>query len=223
MYASDWKGGHSAEWLRFIKHPDEPYKTTLPELQAYVDAVLALRGVQSRFGQRRVAVMSGQGRRRAAGSYGYIKLPLWARDESTVIHELAHSLNPTNDLHGPTYAGTFVLLVRLIVSPGAARELRDSFRKNRVRVSFKNLPKPRVSRVVTQKARIEKKRARDDAPVSREALNETARILRKLIRFGRFGPTGRKPRVHASAVARAIEVLAESHAWVGRLTEKEAE
>lgn len=177
VYATGWKAGPSDGWRKFVRH--DPYRTTIPEIQAYVDWVLSRRGVQSRWGQQEINVRPGKGHRRATASWWGIQIPLWARTEDTVLHEVAHVLNRAHDgAHGPGYAGTLVTLVRIIVGPEAGRELRASMRRNRVRVSMKSVPKAAASRVVTKAKVAAKKRAADEAPVSHESLLRSVSSVR---------------------------------------------
>src|ERR1043166_7008467 len=163
VYASDDlpPGIHSELWLKHIKHPDDPHKTSVPEIEKYIEAVTKLRAFQSRWGQRSVDVRPGFRARWARGGYGRVTLPMWARNEDTVLHELGHVLAGVGAEHGPDYAGTLITLIRIVVGAEAAKYVRANMRKWRVRVSFKRVPKPKVARVVTQKSIREKQRRED--------------------------------------------------------------
>jgi hypothetical protein len=84
----------------------------------------------------------GRGRRRAAGSWRVIKLPVWARTRWTICHEYAHALKPwasKDPWHGPIFAGDYIRLVRRFIGPLEADILKLSFREHRVK--FRKLVK----------------------------------------------------------------------------------
>lgn len=118
---------------------------TVPEVQAFVDKVMGSAWAAKRWprmSKRQVLVKDGRGRRRACGSFSYIKLPCWTRTKRVILHELAHSITlrlhrSTVAAHGREYAGVLVALVGRWMGEETARQLKAAFRKARV----KYLPK----------------------------------------------------------------------------------
>lgn len=118
--------------------PPERRFADVASVQRYVDAVLALGWVGERWPSLpgcRVRERAGQTRATyevAAGRPPCIALPLasrWAGRELVVLHEVAHHLvahSPALDepSHGPTFTGTFLGLVEVVVGAEVALLLR---------------------------------------------------------------------------------------------------
>ncbi len=117
---------------------------TVPQLQAYVDALAASAWFEARWGSRSFVVRPGHGHRRAtADGNGVLQLPKWARTEVVVLHEVAHCLTPVEfAAHGPEYAGVLLSVLRRAVDPGTAQRLEDSFTRHRVRWTLAAVPVP---------------------------------------------------------------------------------
>lgn len=178
---------------------------TVPEVQAYVNAILGSRWFKARWGVRSIPVLDGRGRRSACAEGSRIKMPLWARNEMVTLHEVAHVLTPGKYAdHGPEFAGVLLALIRQFMGPEAAASLRESFRGHRVKSNTAAVPSPRY-RVESRTAREKAVRAVAARPPSPMRASEAAEAIRKAARNGWFGPAGSKPRQHALATARALE------------------
>jgi putative metallohydrolase (TIGR04338 family) len=119
-----------------LQVPTERRFADIASVQRYVESVLALIGVVTRWpGVPPVRVRERAGTGRAHYSDGVIALPLkglvgerWAARESVVLHELTHHLvahsHPGVAAHGPEFCGDEVLLVEIVLGPEAALLLR---------------------------------------------------------------------------------------------------
>jgi putative metallohydrolase (TIGR04338 family) len=70
---------------------------TVADVERFAERVFASKRVQAAFPKsakwkRPLVVKDGRGRRRACGWYGGIAIPIWARNEAVVLHELAHTI-----------------------------------------------------------------------------------------------------------------------------------
>jgi len=122
-----------------LQVPVERRFADVESLQRYVDAVLGLIGVITRWpGVPPVRVRERAGSGRAHYSDGVIAIPLrgavgerWAARESVVLHELTHHLvahaHPGALPHGPEFRGAEIRLVELALGPEAALLLRAAF------------------------------------------------------------------------------------------------
>jgi putative metallohydrolase (TIGR04338 family) len=122
-----------------LEIPQERRFADIDAVQRYVDAVLGLIGVVTRWpGVPPVRVRERAGNGRAHYSEGVIALPLqglvgerWAARESVVLHELTHHLVAHSHhgvaAHGPEFCGDEVLLVEIALGPEAALLLRAAF------------------------------------------------------------------------------------------------
>lgn len=119
-------------------------------MQDYVDRLLASRWFARTFGAgRRLVVYPGFGRRNATASGRVLQMPIWARCEAILLHEVAHCVRPRSAAqggdpthawaagrgaaHGREFAYTFLLLVRHQMGREAAGALRREFRARGVR------------------------------------------------------------------------------------------
>lgn len=115
--------------------PPERKFASLESVQSYVDRVLALNWIRTRWHRSSlpVAVRSRAGQERAH----YERLPpviavplhrrgaAWALRELVVLHEISHHLAAEGEVdHGPLFTGRMVELVDGIVGPEAAFLLR---------------------------------------------------------------------------------------------------
>lgn len=85
-----------------------------------------------------VVVGSGKRFRKAvARGTGQIELPIWARNEWTILHELAHCLTTAKFKnvadHGREFCSVYIKLVKRFLGPQWAKKLKDSFREHRVK------------------------------------------------------------------------------------------
>jgi len=122
-----------------LEIPQERRFADIDAVQRYVDAVLGLIGVVTRWpGVPQVRVRERAGTGRAHYSEGVIALPLqvlvgdrWEASESFVLHQLTHHLDahahPGVAAHGPEFCGDEVLLVEIALGPEAALLLRAAF------------------------------------------------------------------------------------------------
>jgi putative metallohydrolase (TIGR04338 family) len=181
---------------------------TVQECQAFADSVMANRWVRARW-NRYIEVRPGKGHTRATGSHssGIIQLPLWSRQRLVVLHEVAHVLTPGNYAHhGPEYAGVLLSLVHHVLGAEQAAKLRVSYREHRVRYNLKGVPSSPRYTVPTQASVAAKQRERNTRPLSSDEKVAMAAMLRRGAKAGQFGPSGRKPRANALALARLLEV-----------------
>lgn len=117
--------------------PPERKFASLDSVQTFVDAVLGLAWLRSRWSRAATAVTvlarAGQGRAHYERARAVIAVPLhrggqaWALRELVVLHEIAHHLAPDEEVaHGPDFTGRMVELVGGIVGEEAAFLLRVS-------------------------------------------------------------------------------------------------
>jgi putative metallohydrolase (TIGR04338 family) len=85
-------------------------------------------------------VGDGRGRRKAVGGVWGIKIPVWARTERVVLHELAHVIHMRSQgwdrdeaAHGWQYAAVFLKLVHIVMGGEAAAALKAGFKQEGVR------------------------------------------------------------------------------------------
>lgn len=114
--------------------------------QEYVDSVLSRAWFVRRWPAVHIYVQHKSG----GNAYGYrlgqhqgrITLPVFARTERIILHEIAHVLTPGKYAsHGPEWAGVYLELVRYMVGKDAAAQVRDRFKQGRVRWNKKAVPK----------------------------------------------------------------------------------
>lgn len=100
-------------------------------------------------------VKDGRGRRKACGWSGGIAIPLWARNEAIVLHELAHTVchreYPVHTAaHGWQYCSIYLTLVLYAMGREAHDTLKAAFKKNRVKFTA-----PRKRRELTPEQKAE--------------------------------------------------------------------
>lgn len=181
---------------------------TIPnnELQGYVDKVLGMRAVQSRWGRWDIEVTLKRGGRALAHGSGRISLPLFSRNPTMILHEVAHCLTPTRYApHGPEYVGVWLFLLKTVEGKDMYDKARALLKQHRVRYNMKAVPKAGTRTVVTKTERAAAARARKTRPVTAAERREAAAIIRRAVTNGHFGAAGRKPRAHALATARGLE------------------
>ena len=85
-----------------------------------------------------VSLKDGRGRKNASatsrGSGGTLKLPLWARVESVVLHELAHVITPKICAsHGREFCRNLLELIGHYMGADASRKLKKEFDNRNVK------------------------------------------------------------------------------------------
>jgi hypothetical protein len=182
---------------------------SIDQCQAYVNKVLQTPFIQSRWGRVHVQVVWTHSNGNSRG--GQIALGTWARQESVILHELAHELTRGHGYasHGPEFAACYLLLVGRFMGKEHEKNLREKFKENNVRhrTGVAALPKPGTRRVVTQTAQKAASRRQATRPLDAYERRQAATLLRRAVASGVFGESGRKPRAHAQAVARALEKI----------------
>ncbi len=100
-------------------------------------------------------VGDGRGRSHACGGEWEIKIPLWARNEAVVIHELAHTIalrefgrRGDAAFHGWQFCSVYLKLTLYGMGREAHDVLKAAFKKNRVRFTA-----PRAKRQLTDEQR----------------------------------------------------------------------
>ena len=108
------------------------------ETKKFVAKVISSKWSQKHFlNYMSIVVKDGRGTR-IARSYGdVINVPVWARNELIVLHELAHSLrigsNSEHSSHGWLFCNTFLKLVKHFMGKETHDKLKQSFKKHKVR------------------------------------------------------------------------------------------
>lgn len=137
-----------------------PLASPLPsvsDVEKFCKKQLSRAAVQRRWPRagETVQVHDGGGRRAACAWGGYkISIPLWARSDVVVLHELAHIICARQFRrqeiagHGWQFAGVFLDLIRICKGRAAHDALKAAFKENRV--AFKP---PRPKRVLTPEQR----------------------------------------------------------------------
>jgi putative metallohydrolase (TIGR04338 family) len=213
---------------RECHHGPQEHLRSVQQMQNFIDRVCTQRWFQSRWGNDvKIEVRGGQGHRRAVCYGDVLHIPLWGREELVLLHELAHSLvtyrrgltgfsilgvdYQTGAVagHGPEYAGVFLFLVRQVLGAEEALKLKAAFKKHRVRSNTKLVPPAKTHRVVTQTQRRAALVRAQQAPLQAHEISRAVDVLRRAAKQGAFGGSGRKPRAHALATARALET------WTG--------
>lgn len=180
---------------------------TIEQCQRYVNELVESTWFRRRWTRQCIVVEPGRGGGHA-GWYG-IRLGVWARQEIVVLHEVAHLLTPASMAsHGPEYAGVLLTLVGHKMGADARRALRESMREHGVKVSLSAVPKP--TRDVTPTSVVRRRlAAASKLPVEPMNASAAAATIRRAVKAGQFGPSGRKPRAHALETARRLERLAQ--------------
>lgn len=200
VYASE-RSAHERTLGRDIWTQDH----TNDRLQARCDEIMAMRAIQSRWGQRKIHVELGRYGGHASGP-STIDLGVKGRNDWVMIHEIAHCLTwhaPAH--HGPEFAGVLLFLTKTVMGQEAYDNLLADFRKNRVRRTNKMIPAAGTHKVVTKAAKAAKKRAVVERPTTLAERREAASVIRRAVKQGLYGPSGCKPRTHALATARLLE------------------
>jgi putative metallohydrolase (TIGR04338 family) len=139
-------GAHMGEKFREVK-----------DVERFIKKQMARKAITRRYpaATRKVAIHDGGGRR-AACAWGTwkISLPIWARCELVIIHEMAHIVANRHygerhiAGHGWQFCSVFLDLVRFIMGREAHDALKASFKKHKVRFT-----KPRERKPLTPEQR----------------------------------------------------------------------
>lgn len=124
--------------------PEDRKFGDVASVQRYVDAVLALNWVRSRWPHASTAVSVRARRGAAKATYdrasGTISLPpfetagRWSLRELVVLHELAHHFTSADTApHGPEFVANLLVLVEELIGPEAEFLLRTTYAENGVR------------------------------------------------------------------------------------------
>ena len=117
---------------------------TVPEVQAWVDQITGTSWWRARCPVSKIEVRNGQGGSSARAVYSTIKLPLWARTDRVVLHEVAHVLitHTCNGVapHGREFTGAYLALFKRFIGGERYETQRAVFRERRVKVGA--APKP---------------------------------------------------------------------------------
>jgi putative metallohydrolase (TIGR04338 family) len=111
------------------------------DVERFVKKVFASKRVQAAFPKAMVrslpSVKDGRGRRNACGGPGGISIPVWARNEAVVLHELAHTIclrqGGREAFHGWQFCAVYLRLVLYMMGREAHGVLKTAFKANRVR------------------------------------------------------------------------------------------
>ena len=122
------------------------WKSPLPsvkDVEQFADKVFGSKRVRAAFPQAvhnwtPPEVKDGRGTRIARGGTFHISIPLWARNEVIVLHELAHTITrrmyPINIAgHGWQYCATYLKLILYMIGREAHDALKAEMKKTRVR------------------------------------------------------------------------------------------
>jgi putative metallohydrolase (TIGR04338 family) len=178
------------------------------DLQAWVDKMMGSKPIATRWRQPIRVVLKRGGS--AYGGHGAISLPLFARNEWVILHEIAHCLNPGlgRAPHGREFAGILVFLVDTVIGKDAGEALRREFREANVDWTSLSVPEPRyewVSPSAKARRTSELRRAATQRPLRADERRHAAEAIRRAVKSGLYGPSGSKPRTHALATARRLE------------------
>jgi len=132
----------------------KPFACPLPtvkDVEGYTAKVWASKRVQAAYPKatrdREPTVKDGRGTRIARGGRYSINIPLWARNEAVVLHELAHTV--TRRTYGPYVAGhgwefcsVFLTIVLYMMGREAHDAFKASMKANRVKFRQPKTRKP---------------------------------------------------------------------------------
>lgn len=149
--------------------------STVPLMEAYVRKVWTSKRVREAFplADNQPRVRDGRARRHAGATDRWVAVPKWARRESIVVHELAHTI--TQRVygyevagHGWQYCSVFLKLTLYMMGRPAFEALKAAFKRHRVRFTE---PRKRKPLTPEQRAALTARltTARRNAQVMREA------------------------------------------------------
>lgn len=114
------------------------------DVEAYVERLFAMKRLAKKYpgairsGWSLPIVKDGRGVRRAKGGTSGIIIPLWARNEGVVCHELAHTIawrhfGSAPAAHGWQYCAVYLDIVKWMMGRAAHDALKAAFKANKVR------------------------------------------------------------------------------------------
>lgn len=114
------------------------------EVEVYVFALTNSARFKERFGKRTIRVERWPDNKSATGAYfsetsGRIRMPAWSWRKIIVLHEIAHCLTPPSSggVHGRHWARTYLSLVKMEMGMTRYRELKEQFKRFKVKSSPK--------------------------------------------------------------------------------------
>ena len=130
---------YKAEWaVRF----DHRALGSLEECQAYVDEMRTDKSLTEFRHLPKIKVVPGRGAAKANFHLfegATMELPRWARNEFTILHELAHFATPPNSAdHGPVFAWLELQAIQRKFGKSNADELRGWYSYYKVKVGKTN-------------------------------------------------------------------------------------
>ena len=108
---------------------------TLSELQGKANEIIACGWWTQRYKQRKWKVKDGRGQREAQACHDRVSglFPKSTRYPSVLVHEMAHTVDPTGtEDHGAVFAALLLFCIGHVYSPNAKRRLTASYRKHGV-------------------------------------------------------------------------------------------
>lgn len=117
-------------------------KMSIAECRDYIERIMRSRWWKSRMPNVwHLNLKDGRGTRRARGGrHGdgiKINLPRWARHPIVILHEIAHTITPKSRYiaasHGRQFCSNYLALIKRWVGHEAWREMKDHFKKGRVK------------------------------------------------------------------------------------------
>ena len=202
-----------SEFATKYKSLDLNKQSSIHDCQSYVNIITEQDFFRKRFGERKIWVQSGRGGGKAFGS-NRITLGTWARNESVILHEIAHCLAPSQVKHGAEFSGIFLFLVKNVFSNEMAARLRESYKENRVRYNNKAIPainknfKSHRQRNIEATKRLAAAKKQEIVKM-RTPLNSSERVqlknlLKQAVESGMLGDAGDKKRRQALSIARSV-------------------
>lgn len=141
------KSERDSQRSRLYKADDalNPFAKLLPtvaDVEAYADRLFKSKRLAKKYPRAaslgRPRVSDGRGSRIAKGSVLRISIPLWARNEAIVLHELAHTISRREfgtqaAGHGWQYASVFLDITKWMMGKEAHDALKAAFKKHKVK------------------------------------------------------------------------------------------
>jgi putative metallohydrolase (TIGR04338 family) len=192
-------------------------QSSIHDCQRYLDTICDQFWFRQRFGERKIYIESGRNGGKAFGSRR-ITLGTWARNESVILHELAHCLTP-NVRHGAEFSGVFLFLVKNAFGADIAKQLRESYKTHRVKHNNKAIPpinkncltRRQQSALARKNNRAESRQKKElsQKPILLEEQQHLIKLLTRAINSGQFGEPRSKSRASAQKVIRDVKKLSE--------------
>lgn len=136
---------YEAEGTIFSEDGPQKHLRTVGQLQDWADKFLERSFVRSNFDPVKVEILPGRGCKVAScvhyegDNIRAVYMPLWARTEETLLHELAHAVHSWDEKHGEQWCGTFIYFVEKVLGREIADQVRAEFNKRDVRFTFNHI------------------------------------------------------------------------------------